>query len=72
VNNELERMWKEVMMEKFEVVSEHCWEGLRKRKKNFGQDTLSLNHDLNPGPPESKSRSANRSSAQSFCILLNL
>jgi hypothetical protein len=60
LGNELERMWKEVMMEKFEVVCQHCLEGQRKSKKNFCQGSLSLGHDLNPGPPKSKSRSANR------------
>jgi hypothetical protein len=38
VNNALERMWKEVMMEKFGVVCQHCLEGRRKSKKNFGQE----------------------------------
>jgi hypothetical protein len=35
-----------------------CLEGLRKITKNINQDNRSLGRDLNPGPPEYKSRSS--------------
>jgi len=39
VNDELERMWKEVVVASFEIIFQHLLEGLRKTMKNLSQDS---------------------------------
>jgi hypothetical protein len=51
INNELERIWKEVVIAKFKVLLWHLpvW-----TEENLSQDSQSLDPDLNPGPPKYK------------------
>jgi hypothetical protein len=49
VNNELERMWKEMTVAWFEILSRLAWGGLRKTRKSLGQNNRSLDRDLITG-----------------------
>jgi hypothetical protein len=48
MNYELQRMWKEAVVNEFKVVLSL----LRKPTNNLSYDTLILDRDLNAGPPE--------------------
>jgi hypothetical protein len=45
-------MWKEAVVENFEVLYRNFPEGLRETAKNINQDILSPNQDLKPRPPQ--------------------
>jgi hypothetical protein len=50
VNNELERMWKEVVIAYLRYYPGICLEELRKTTERHCQDSQSLGWDLNLGP----------------------
>jgi hypothetical protein len=50
-NNELERMWKEVIMAQFEILSWHLHGGTERNRENYCQDSQFLGQDLNLEPP---------------------
>jgi hypothetical protein len=53
MNNELERMWKEMVMAQFTALSKHLPGGTRKTtKRPCSQDSQPLSQDLNQRPPE--------------------
>jgi hypothetical protein len=51
MNNELERIWKEVVVW-IEVVTRHLSEGTEENHRNLNDDNLSPIRDLNPKRPE--------------------
>jgi hypothetical protein len=50
MNDELERMWKEVVKAYFKELSQHLPGGLRKITKIISQDNQSLGQDFNGAP----------------------
>jgi hypothetical protein len=60
VNNELERVWKEVLMAWLDYCAVIFLEKLRKTTVNFSQDTWCPIWDLNEAPPEHKSEALSR------------
>jgi hypothetical protein len=54
VYSELEKMWKEVVMAKFKVLSWHIPGGTEEIHKNLSQDSQCPSRNLNPVPPENK------------------
>lgn len=52
--NEMERMWKEVIMACFKELSQHLPE--RTEENHFSWYRWSLGSDLNPGPPKYEGR----------------
>jgi hypothetical protein len=54
VNYELERIWKELGMAYFKVLSHHLLGGLRKSTKNFSLNSQPADSELNLGPPKYK------------------
>jgi hypothetical protein len=54
MSNELERIWKEVFVTQFKVLSQ-CFPGVTKEKQeNLNHYSTSPHWDLKPGPPEHK------------------
>jgi hypothetical protein len=56
VNNELERICKEVVVPDLRYYPSICLEGLKKIMINFSQDSWSLGQDLNLGHSKYKER----------------
>jgi hypothetical protein len=54
VNDELERIWKEVVVPNLRYYPNICLEGLRKTTQNLSQDSWSLSQDFNLVPPKYK------------------
>jgi hypothetical protein len=63
--NKLERLWKEVIIAKFEVISQY----LPGRMKKTKQPSVRMGQDLNPGHPENKAGSAHLEKYISHYIL---
>jgi hypothetical protein len=52
MNNELERVWMEVVVVYFMVISQHLPGSTEEHHKPLSQDSQSLGRDLNQRPPE--------------------
>jgi hypothetical protein len=51
MNNELERIWKEAVVDCFKELFGFCLEGLREITKYLSQDSRFSGQDLNTRPP---------------------
>jgi hypothetical protein len=70
VNNELERMWKEVVMAQFKVISLRLSGGTEEDHGKPRLESRSLGRDLNLEPPQLRSRCANRSVHLNICFAI--
>jgi hypothetical protein len=52
VNNELEKMWTEMVVAKFKVLYSHSPEGINKIREASNYDSRCPGRDLNCAPPE--------------------